>query len=379
MRRRMSISRRGAWIGLGATALATLVTVPAGATPAHPLDQPAPPSASASKPTAADQPRITPTVVPKPKHARTGTITPLDGWTVQFDQRSYTAEPGQHLQVTAIANQDVGPTPYYISIYELGLDGTRATVATCGTGYTCSATITHSQLGSDTYYAFVSGYPNDSVNPPNLQAQAEAEGNWYFNFPALSAATYTTTVGATTTITSSTDTDIAPTIYYNRVYDATTGTLLTTCATGTSCSISVTQAQATTHEYRSYLLDSSVPAAYPPGFPQAGHSNPAFVTWAASGWQVALTGVRQADGSALVTATANRDVQPTPYYIEIFNAYDGTFLASCAGGTACTVNSGCSLGSYACQVVAFVANYDRAFIPAGTQANSNTIGTQTGV
>ncbi len=52
----------------------------------------------------------------------------------------------------ATANTDVGPTPYYITIYD---ETTGAELAVCGTGTTCSAAVSESSTGSQRFEAFI--------------------------------------------------------------------------------------------------------------------------------------------------------------------------------------------------------------------------------
>ena len=46
----------------------------------------------------------------------------------------------------------VGPTPYYITIYD---ETTGAELAVCGTGITCSATVSESSTGRHQFEAFI--------------------------------------------------------------------------------------------------------------------------------------------------------------------------------------------------------------------------------
>jgi len=260
--------RRPLIVGLGLAVVVPLLAAPglAGAAPA-PHAKPTPPPSPSAK------------VVPKP---RTSTAAvPLDAPMVSFSQSTYYSGPGRELQVTAVASQDVGPTPYYISIYERWSpsDGNGATggyVAICGSGSTCSATIRHDRIGMEGYTAFISLYP-DGVWPTGVQSVREADGYFYFGALNLSASPTTVAVGGTSTLTASTDSDFGPTIYYAEIYDTTTSTRVGECASGTSCSVSVSQSQNTTHRYVAYLTDDR--AGYPPVYP-AATSGPADVTWA---------------------------------------------------------------------------------------------------
>ena len=75
-----------------------------------------------------------------------------NGFTVSL--AASTTEPyvGSPVTLTATANTDVGPTPYYITIYD---ETTGAELAVCGTGSTCSATVTGTTPGTQEFEAFI--------------------------------------------------------------------------------------------------------------------------------------------------------------------------------------------------------------------------------
>jgi len=139
------------------------------------------------------------------------------------------------------------------------------------------------------------------------------------------------------------------------------------CGWGTSCSTAVSQGAATTHQYIAYL--SSNTAAFPPGSIQE-ISTSSFVTWDNLGWRVSLSAPAITFGSETVTATANGNVGPTPYYIEIFDE-TGTRLTECPSGSSCSVSFTPSFaGSH---LVAFISSYSTVLPPAGIVASSNVV------
>jgi hypothetical protein len=75
-----------------------------------------------------------------------------DGFSVSLGTSSSYPYAGQPVTVTAITNVDVGPTPYYITIYS---ETTGAELAVCGSGTTCSATVSQANRGSQYFEAFV--------------------------------------------------------------------------------------------------------------------------------------------------------------------------------------------------------------------------------
>ena len=76
---------------------------------------------------------------------------------------------GSSATLTAYSNTDVGPTPYYIEIYDQSALPSPTRVVSCGSGYSCSATVTQNVVGSHTYIAFVAS-SSTSYPPPNIQS-----------------------------------------------------------------------------------------------------------------------------------------------------------------------------------------------------------------
>jgi hypothetical protein len=75
-----------------------------------------------------------------------------DGFSVSLATSSPDPLAGGSVTLTAITNANVGPTQYYITIYS---ETTGAEVAICGSGTTCSATVTQSSPGTQDFEAFV--------------------------------------------------------------------------------------------------------------------------------------------------------------------------------------------------------------------------------
>ena len=75
-----------------------------------------------------------------------------DGFAVSLATSATDPYLGTSVTLTATANTDVGPTPYYITIYD---ETTGAELAVCGSGSTCSATVSESNTGSHQFEAFI--------------------------------------------------------------------------------------------------------------------------------------------------------------------------------------------------------------------------------
>lgn len=75
-----------------------------------------------------------------------------NGFTVSLAASGTDPYAGTAVTLTATVNTDVGPTPYYITIYD---ETTGAELAVCGTGITCSATVSEPATGSHEFEAFI--------------------------------------------------------------------------------------------------------------------------------------------------------------------------------------------------------------------------------
>jgi hypothetical protein len=215
-------------------------------------------------------------------------------------------------------------------------------------------------------FFIISGY----IVPASLGEQAvsgEVGVVWHGVSLTLTAGQATVPVGAASTLTATTSQDVGPSPFWTGIFDVTTGTRIAVCGSGTVCSATVSHAVATTHEYIAYLSDNST-AYPPPGIQET--SLLSFVTWSNLGWRVSLSAPASTFGSETVTATANGDVGPTPYYIEIFNE-TGTRLAVCASGSTCSVTFTPTYeGS---NLVAFISGDSTALPPSAIVASSNVI------
>jgi hypothetical protein len=75
-----------------------------------------------------------------------------DGFSISLVTSSPDPLAGGSVTLTATTNANVEPTPYYITIFS---ETTGAELAVCGSGTTCSATVTQSSPGTQDFGAFV--------------------------------------------------------------------------------------------------------------------------------------------------------------------------------------------------------------------------------
>jgi hypothetical protein len=297
---------------------------------------------------------------------RANAVRPAISWTVSLTASSNDLWPDQSSTLTATANQDVGPTPYYIEIYD---QTSGSYVANCPSGTVCTASVTQPQPTTHAYEAFVAYYPPATGTPSGIQATSSTVYVlWHGVNVTLVSNNSTLPLNGLATLTANTSSDVGPSPFWIEIYDATTGTRLTYCGYGTSCSTTTSQAVATTHKFVAYV------SAYSTTFPPANTiatSNPVFVTWTAGGYRVTLSGPTYSYGSETLTATANVNVGPTPYYIEIFDLDTGVRLTVCGSGTSCSVTT--SLNGGANHYAAFISSYSTTLPPLNTQATSNEL------
>jgi hypothetical protein len=350
---------------------ATGLNAPAQAAPAKPRP---------SQPSDAYVPSRGPRVVAKPPAAAGAKVAPLAAWSVSIGATTTNLLPTQWSTITATANQDVGPTPYYIIIRGIQSGGSWATVAICGTGTTCSVSVTRADPGSGDYNAYIARYPSGDTLP-DVQAAAPGGGGFSYHISwrgigiGLASDVATSAVGGNVTLTATVGENVGPTPFWIQIYDHTSGVRLAACGTGTSCSATVSQASAMTRTYSATVGANSL--AYPPSG-VISWSAATYVTWSASSFRLSLSAPGQVSGgytgTATVTVTSNQDVGPTPYYILIFNQGTGAMVGWCGWGTVCSVSAPVSPGWNS--HVAFLAPYSTTFPPANAEANSNSAHTQ---
>ena len=101
-----------------------------------------------------------------------------DGFVVSLAASSSYAALRQPVTLTATTNTDVGPTPYYLTIYS---ETTGAKLATCGFGTTCTATAAQATPGAQTFEAFVGDDVTANGHPGfALVSSNEVRVSWSF-------------------------------------------------------------------------------------------------------------------------------------------------------------------------------------------------------
>jgi hypothetical protein len=317
----------------------------------------------AYKPVPATAPHAT--VVPKPHGSRQ--VRPLLAFTINLTASSTNLWPTQVSTLTATTNQDVGPTPFWISIYNDDADtGVGTLLATCGSGTSCTAQVTAPLPALHFYVAYVL---TSSSPPTGIQASSgRLSVNWIRVVLTLVHTLVTMPPGGTTTLTvTDGGIDVGPSPFYLEIYDLESNTLVgNACGFGTSCAVNVSNNVPGSHRFVAVLGNLS--ATYPPASLQAS-SNLLVVTWTSSSWIATLSFIYVGNNGALLTASVNQDVWPTPYYIEIFDMDTQTFVGGCGAGTTCSVTASLTPGVNTFQ--AFVSGLGTGLLPPTIQASSN--------
>ena len=193
-----------------------------------------------------------------------------NGYNVSLNASPKALAPGQASSLTATSNTDVGPTPYYIEIYD---DSTGLLLTYCGAGTSCTASVSQPSPASKRFVAYVASY--SSTEPPlNVQASSDPVTVTWLSV-TLGADPTLVGTGGVSTLTAVANTDVGPTPYDLEIFDQTSGTFLAACGTGDTCLTTVSQA-ASTHSYIAYISSYGT-ASPPPGIQATSGTVP--VTW----------------------------------------------------------------------------------------------------
>jgi hypothetical protein len=278
---------------------------------------------------------------------------------------------GKQVILTATASQDIVYTPYFLSIYDYTH---KMYLKICTMGSTCSTDdmihtpVPYSPI-SNTYQAFVGSYPPQHAPPSTIIASDILNVTWHGGNVRLSSDKTTLPIGGVALLTATTTSPIEQGGLWTMIFDATTATRIAACSSGTKCLATVHQSAAATHKYIAYtgLLSPAMPPMI-----LTSTSAPTFITWADTGWSVGLSYRYVADHQAEITATANKNVMASPYYISIFNVTTNQRIAMCLLGTTCTTTYPYTDGT---NIVAFVSGFpypENVCPPQSVQANSKT-------
>lgn len=158
---------------------------------------------------------------------------------------------GTTATLTAKFAVDVGPTPYYNMIFDIT---SGQLVKACGSGTTCTATVTKSAATSRKYVAVRATYSTTYPAPNRQTSTSEMPITWRYSLVLNTSSTMAYS-GSPVTLTATSATDVGPTPYYIQIFDSTSGARVKSCGTGTTCSVSVSNNKST-HSYVAYVAAS---------------------------------------------------------------------------------------------------------------------------
>ena len=160
------------------------------------------------------------------------------GLTIGLSASPTTLNLGSSGTVTATASEDVGPTPYWIEIFDVT---TGNPVALCGSGTTCSATVEESApveytvSNTQEYIAYVTS-SGTMFPPPGIQATSPVAWVTWSDFGYQVSLTSTGPDSVTATASPTPTSALSIQIYEENGYGL---ELLTTCPAGiSSCAAS---------------------------------------------------------------------------------------------------------------------------------------------
>lgn len=349
--------------------LATVVAVPG----THALASNAA-AAAVHKPVPGPPPGAPPThvVVPKARHVAADAAIPVVAvWSVSLAASCpSTLWATQGCTLTATADGDVGPSPYYIQIWN---QSTNTLLASCGSGTTCAVSAVSSSAATLGFVAYIGGCCG---NPPPSEAAVSNQLSLHWqsiDYVTMAGSQIDPPLGAVEGVGGSDLVDVGPTPFYIQVWDVNTKALLWQCGSGQSCGGQVSYSTAATHGYLATI--ATYATAFPPPNLQA-QSETIWITWNTGPWQVSVDAPTHVTGSETVTATANANVLQSPYYIEIYaesaDGTGGTLIGACGGGTTCSA-SYTPVAGRENWFVAFIASYSTTLPPVNAQAASGGI------
>jgi hypothetical protein len=265
-------------------------------------------------------------------------------WTVTLDQDKTEFAAGDHVTLTATANQDVSYTGGIYSLFIM--DATSGSVvAYCVAGTTCTGSAVFYTGGTHTYVAKVSSAtstccptysPGPDVQAVSHQVRAHRQpwtvtASWSDQSPSM---------GESVTVLGHANQDVGNTNgWYNMTLrDIATGALIGTCY-GAPCTFTFNMDETTIDKYEVFLGQDGWTASGPPDMQANSNGYSAVTDSPGYSLDLAADTDEVSDGDVItVTATTNQDIalggsQALALYI--FNQTNGAQVTACTTGTTC--------------------------------------------
>lgn len=250
------------------------------------------PSPSPSVPTS---PAPTPSGPPPPLPSPTASSAPptsRNGYAIGLSADATTAQAGDPVVLTATSNQDVGPTPYGMSIFDTT---TGQEVAHTSSGITLSIQVSDQSAGRDTFVAEICNpgganaqatsspvvvtwtggtapqpSPSPSPSPSPTPPPGPVSSNGYA--VTLSASRTQLAAGSGVVLTATSNQDVGPTPYGMSIFDLTTGLEVNHVSAGSVMAATVSRSSAATDTFVAEICN-------PGGLNVQATSAPVPVTW----------------------------------------------------------------------------------------------------
>lgn len=254
---------------------------------------------------------------------------------VRLESNVSAVKPGQDAILTATASLTMTGTRSAIEIFD---QTTGTLVGACMQGSRCLVAYA-AKAGTHTFAAYVTP-PVANQPTENVIASNPVTVSW---FSVSIAATSASIVGPgkSITLTATSTADVSNSSYELGLYDQSSGTRLTYCSRGTTCSTTLTKQQASSRSIVAFVSGASETS--PPPDIQA-QSSPITATWL--GVTLSANTTNPVRGNTVfMRASANIDVTNTPWSIGIYDENGELVSDACKAGSSCSARVTLSAGS----------------------------------
>ncbi len=235
-------------------------------------------------------------------------------------------QPGQAAILTATASASMTGSRSAIEIFD---QTTGTLVGACMQASQCAVAYA-AQSGLHTFGAYIT--PPSVTQPANNAVASNSAAVAWFSVTLAASAASIVGPGKAVTFTATAPADVGSMGYQLGLYDQVSGSRLTYCSRGTTCTTTMTKAQAGTRSIVAYVAG---PAETLP--PPAIQAQSAALTETWMGVTLDAGGmVPQLDGTVVMRATANIDVTATPWSIGIYDQQGDLVADACKSGAFCS-------------------------------------------
>jgi diaminopimelate epimerase len=256
---------------------------------------------------------------------------------VSLAAESTSVKVSETIHLTATAASDVGPTPYYIRIFNAD---THSEVAKCGSGTTCtySLTVGWEENEHPTAHHFYSEVSGGSEGLYTRSGEVTVNIEPYVFTVSVTATPSSVTIPESYSLKAISNRDVGPTPYYIKIIENGTNSQVAQCGSGTECTTTINSSwsengEVHLHGYHAVVANSTY---------TAGTSGTASVAVLPFFFTVSLTLTydhsEEREGHLVewdkAVAKTDRDVGPTPYWLAIRK--DGSLDTRCGSGTECS-------------------------------------------